>query len=410
MVVNKIDTIIVGGGQSGLSVSYYLTQKKHDHLLLDANKVAHRWRELCWDSFFMITPNWMLTLPGQVYSGNNPNGYMSKNEIVRYIEQYAKKIKAPIKENTLVKKIDRLSNDDYIITTNNGLFKANNVVIATSIFQHPKLPAIANDLPLNVLQIHSSHYKNLKQLPDGNVLVVGAGQSGCQIAEELLFSQKNVYLSTSKVPNIPRHYRGRDIAIWLNNMGRLNVSVKQLPFAKAKFLANAPSSGRNGGITLNAESLWIKGVKLLGHLEAIKGDSIYLRQDVKENLLYGREFHKNMINCVNKYIEENNINASAYSEEKDFLFSLDTSEKNRILNLKKENITSIIWCTGYKFDFDWINLPVFDDDGYPIQKNGKTAVPGLYFVGMHWQRTAKSGLLYGVGEDAALVVKEIIRE
>jgi len=353
-----------------------------------------------------VTPNWSIQLPGACYTGNDPDGFLAKAEIVEYFEQYVEKFALPVQFNTVVLSVMPIDDGGYQVTTNKKTYHANNVVIATGSFQKPKIPAFSADIPVDILQLHSGHYRNPGQLPDGAVLVVGSGQSGMQIAEELYQNGRKVYLSTGFAPRVPRRYRGRDIFAWLADTGFFEQTVDKLPSPKARFAANPQATGKDGGHNLNLHQFVCDGVTLFGHIAGAQAGKVIFRPDLKENLARIDKAEKEITAMIDKYIEANGFNApqETLPEMQDGYALEDVTE----LDLEATNINTVIWAIGYTFDYSLVQLPVTDEDGFPITQHGVTQYPGLYFVGMNWLSTRKSAILLGVNEDAEYIVAEII--
>ena len=403
-MTEQIDTVIVGGGQGGLSTSYYLVQQGREHVILEqADKAAKAWRER-WDSFTLITPNWTIRLPGAEYQGDAPDSFTARDEVVAYFKEYIERFELPIRYGIRVTSVEPVETG-YLVRTEEAEFKAANVVIATGMYQQPKIPPFSSNLSSEILQLHSSEYHKPEALPEGAVLVVGSAQSGCQIAEELYQSGRKVYLSVSSAARVPRRYRGKDITQWLDDLGFYDRTADQLPSPKAKFGGSIHGTGKDGGHTINLHQFARDGVVLLGHIQSVQEDRIELTPDLMENLAKADKFEEDVVNQVDEYIEKTGLDAPLetlpelrYGYEAEVILDLD---------LKSVGITTVIWATGYKFDFNIVRLPVFDEDGYPQQKRGVTEYPGLYFVGLPFLHTGKSGLLLGVGDDAAHVVSAI---
>lgn len=403
-MIKKIDTIIIGGGQAGLSTSYFLKKQKREHIIFEkAEQPAQVWRNR-WDSFTLITPNWMTRLPGAPYSGDDPDGFMSKEGVVEYFEDYINKFQLPIRCGISVKSVEYLG-EGYLLRTTEGDFKASNVVIATGLHQKPRIPSFNIKLSSDILQLHSSQYKNPDSLPQGAVLVVGSAQSGSQIAEELYQSGRKVYLSVSNTGRIPRRYRGKDANYWMEKMGYFKRTVNDLGSPKDKYAPSAHCTGKDGGHTINLHQFAKDGVILLGRVADIKGDQINLASDLKENLAEADQFERDFSQEVDDYIESKGLDIP--TETLPNLSDGYEMEEILELNTRKEGITSVIWATGFSFDFSWIKLPVFDEDGYPKQDCGVSDYPGLYFVGMTFLCTGISGLLAGVGDDARHIAEKI---
>ncbi len=400
-----IETIIIGGGQAGLATSYYLSQAGREHLILEASsRPAHAWREGRWDSFTFVTPNWTLRMPGMEYSGDDREGFMPREKIIGYFEQYVEQLKPPIQYRTRVASVEKLD-DGYRVDTGGQVYEADNVVVATGLFQKPKIPAFSADAPVKVVQMHSSQYRNPASLPPGAILVIGAGQSGAQIAEELYQSGRKVYLSVGRAGRAPSHYRGKDTFEWLNIIGFMDRTVDRLPNPKIKFAPNPQLSGKNGGHTLNLYQFARDGVTLLGRIAGIDGNSILLKPDLKESLAASDKFEADAINMIDGYIQQHGLDAPEdHVPDLSIGFEAPVIEK---LDLKAAGISSIIWANGYGFDFSLVKLPVFDQDGFPVQTRGVAAYPGLYFIGLPWLWKPKSGLLLGIGDDAAYITEHI---
>ncbi len=403
-MTEQVNTIIIGGGQGGLSTSYHLTQQGRDHIILEqADQVAEPWRNR-WDSFTLITPNWMTRLPGAEYQGDDPDGFSARDEVVAYFEKYVERFDLPIRYGIRVISVKPIE-AGYLVSTDEEDFETDNVVIATGLFQQPKIPLLSTNLPAEIHQLHSSEYRNPEALPDGAVLVVGSAQSGCQIAEELYQSGRRVYLSVSNAGRLPRRYRGKDVTRWMDEMGFSDRTVDQLPSPKVKFAGSAHGTGKDGGHTINLHQFARDGVVLLGHIESIQEDRIVMAPDLKENLSKADEFEADFAGKIDEYIEK--IGLDAPDETLTELRDGYMAELIPELDLKSVGITSVIWATGFKFDFSLVKLPAFDEDGYPVQQRGVSAYPGLYFVGLPFLHTRNSGLLFGVGDDAALVALAI---
>jgi len=402
----QIDTVIVGGGQAGLATSCCLKEYGRPHVILEqADRLATPWRSQRWDSFTLVTPNWQLRLPGYQYAGDEPDGYLGRDEVVAYLESYAASFQAPVRFGTRALAVAP-ANGGYQIATTAGDYLAANVVIASGFFQKPKVLPVSDNLPPSIVQIHSSSYRNPQQLPPGAVLVVGSGQSGCQIAEELYQGGRKVYLSIgASSGRAPRRYRGKDIMWWLVNMGFFERTVDKLPSPHAKFGGNPHASGKNGGHTLNLHQFVRDGVTLVGRIKGSEGATLTLAADVKDNLARIDKFEADLVKSVDDFIARSGVDAP--EEVLPQLRDGYAVEPPTSLDLNAAGVTSIVWAMGYTFDYSWIHLPLLDEDGYPQQQRGVTAYPGLYFVGLHWQHTAKSDLFLGIGEDAAYVAAHI---
>jgi len=401
----SIDTVVVGAGQAGLAASYYLKQQRHRHAVLEkASAVANAWRNQRWDSFTLVTPNFQVRMPGAEYVGNDPYGFMSLAEVVQYFDNYVQRFKLPVHCDVEVFSVEKIQ-DRYLVRTSDGDYEADNVVIATGLYQGPKIPKYSQLISPRILQIHSMDYKNPSLLPDGAVLVVGTGQSGAQIAEELYQSGRKVYLSIGSAGRVPRRYRGRDINDWFTRMCMFDTKVGELKSTADKFQPHPQISGKNGGESLNLHQFARDGVILLGHMQDACDGRLLIAPDVKETLARVDQFEVDALKAVDDYIVRNGLNAPAETVPQ--LRDGYAQEIIAELDLKTLGISTIIWATGYSFDFSFVKLPVVDSDGYPIQERGVTEYDGLYFLGMPWLHSRRSGILFGVGDDAAYIAQHI---
>jgi putative flavoprotein involved in K+ transport len=407
----RTDVVVIGAGQAGLATSYHLSQRGLEHVVLEKDRVGESWRSQRWDSFCLVTPNWTLQLPGFAYHGPDPDGFMGRDDVVAYLDSYERSFEPPIRTGVKVTSVERAAGDRFRVTAPESTMEARAVVVATGSYRRPKLPALSSRLPVEIFQIHSSQYKNPPQLPDGAALVVGTGQSGAQIAEELHESGRTLFVSVSSCPRVPRRYRGKD-AVWWGKMGGLyERTVDSLKSPAEKSACHPQSSGRRGGHDIYLRQLARDGVTLLGRVQAIDDGRLTLAPDLKENLRKADEFAENILKQLDEAVakmgmplpEDQNPRGvgAPVPHEDDPVLEVD---------VKAAGITSIIWATGYHADFSFVHAPVLDDAGKPLQRQGVTAVPGLYFVGLEWLHKPKSGLLLGVGEDAEHITSVIVGE
>jgi putative flavoprotein involved in K+ transport len=411
-MTEQVETVIIGGGQAGLALSYYLTRQGRTHLVLEQGRVGETWRSGRWDSFTLNTPNWMTQLPGFPYQGNDPDGFLPREDIVTYLEQYAASFHAPLHCGVQVTAVrQQPGGDSYLVEAKNMTFEAHNVVLATGAFSKPKLPTASASLSVDICQLHTSEYRNPQMLPSGDVLVVGTGQSGCQIAEDLYESGRQVYLSTSSCGRIPRRYCGKDTLWWLTRTGFFDKTLDQLLSPTAKFACNPHVSGNHGGHDINLRQFARQGMILLGHVQAAQGKHIILAPDLEENLAKADAFAAQITQEIDQYFTKTGMEVAANRTTAEAPSNGATSTKPILtLDLQSAGISTIIWASGYKIDFDWVQIPVFDQVGYPVHQHGVTAFPGLYFLGLHWLYKRKSALLYGVGEDAAFIASAIAQK
>ena len=403
---HRIDTVVIGGGQAGLAISYYLSREGREHVVLErAAAVANAWRNQRWDSFTLVTPNFQVRMPGAEYKGADPYGFMSLAEVVKYFDDYVERFDLPVHCKVEVFSVEKVQ-EGYLVRTSEGDYEADNVVIATGLFQSPKIPHFSAAIPADILQIHSMEYRNPSCVRDGAVLVVGTGQSGAQIAEEIYQSGRTVYLSIGSAGRVPRRYRGKDINDWFTRMGMFDTKVGELKSPRAKFAPHPQISGKNGGESLNLHQFARDGVVLLGHARDARNGQLIIAPDLKETLAKVDKVETDALKMVDDYIDRMGLNVPLENVPQ----LRDGYEQEVIteLNLQASGIATVIWATGYAFDFSLVRLPVLDADGYPLQKRGVTDYNGLYFLGMPWLHSRKSGILFGVGDDAAYLAAHIV--
>jgi putative flavoprotein involved in K+ transport len=401
-VSERVETIVIGAGQAGLSASYHLTQRGREHLVLERGEVGDTWRTKRWDGFYLNTPNWAQQLPGHEYAGPDPDAFAPRDEVVSYLEEYARRIPAPVRTGVRVSAV-RGNGDGYGVETDDGRLLARNVIVAAGAYQRPTPPAFSGAVPADVLQLHTSEYRNPEQLAPGAVLIVGGGQSGCQIADELNQAGVRTYLSVGRCGWFPRRYRGRELVYWLIDLGMAEDTVDKLPSPEARLACNPPVSGNDGGHDCHPRWLARYGTVLLGRLHGFRDGDALLAPGLEETLDWGDEFAATFKRRVDDYVREAGIDAPEDPREEEAVDAPAIDE----LDLRAAGIGTILWANGYRPDLSWIDLPVADAQGWPVQRRGVTAFPGLYFVGVHWLHKRKSALFLGVGEDAEYVVSQL---
>jgi putative flavoprotein involved in K+ transport len=396
--------IIIGGGQAGLSVSYFLKQRGIDHLVFEKHRIGHSWRSERWDSFCLVTPNWQCTLPGFHYPGTDPKGFMKKDEIVQYVESFAARFDPPIRQGVEVLKLrGGVSGRNFELTTTLGEFTAEQVVIAVGGYHVPKVPRMAERLPKGIRQVYATEYRNPQSLPEGEVLVVGTGQSGCQIAEDLHLAGRRVHLCVGGAPRTARRYRGKDVVEWLDQMGYYNLPVHEHPLKeRVRNKSNHYVTGRDGGRDIDLRKFALEGMQLHGRLHDIQDQVVTFQNDLKHNLDAADEVAESIKTTIDKYIDKHGISAPVEERYKP-VWQPDNEPTELIL--QSANVTSIIWCIGFQSDFRWIEVPVFDGRGYPSHQRGATHVDGLYFLGLPWLYTWGSGRFSGIARDAGYVAE-----
>lgn len=397
--MKKIETIIVGGGQAGLATSYCLSKHEREHLVLEqSDNTASSWRNRCWDSFTLVTPNWAFKIPGIDLGHTHRDEFMPRKMVIEVLENYATRNKLPIKYNTEVLSITQGGDQGYVVQTPRQTYAAKNVVIATGFFQKPKIPAFAGNLASTIRQIHSSEYRNTGSVGRGSTLVVGSGQSGAQVAEELLDAGRHVFLSVGTAGRAPRRYRGRDIIDWLLQAGFFDLTPDQLPPGMGKFGGVPHLSGANGGHTINLHQLAHDGVTLLGRVRDASATKVSVAGDLFRNLEISDGFESDVTRAIDELIAANGLDAPPEQlPQLRYGFDQPIIEE---LDLEKDHIDTIVWATGYTFDYSLVKLPVFDHDGFPKQRSEIADFPGLFFVGVPWMPSEKTGFLIGVGDVA----------
>lgn len=398
--------IVIGGGQSGLSISFYLKQHNIDHLVLEKHQIGHSWRARRWDSFCLVTPNWQCNLPGFPYPGDDPHGFMVKDEIVQYIEAYATAFSPPVKEGVTVERLQRSLTGQFLIATSIGEFSADQVVVATGSYHRPKIPGFAQRLPTDIQQIHSSEYKNPQSLPNKSVLVVGTGQSGCQIAEDLHLAGRQVHLCVGGAPRSPRRYRGKDVVDWLDQMNYYDLPIDQHPQKeKVRSKTNHYVTGRDGGKEIDLRQFALEGMGLYGRLQEIQGTTLRFKPDLKHNLDQADAVAESIKRTIDDFIEKQQIAAPVDPPYKP---AWEPTTEITELDYRAADIGTVIWSIGYAADFSWIDIPVFDGKGYPGHTRGVTPIPGLYFLGLPWLYTWGSGRFSGIARDAEHLANQIL--
>ena len=396
---------VVGGGQAGLSVSYCLRQRGVDHVVVEANEVGHEWRARRWDSFCLVTPNWQCKLPGYPYQGNDPDGFMVRDEIIRYLEDYVAFFQPPLVQGVRVDRMRKGADGVFELSTSAGAFTADQVVVATGPYHTRSIPALAQRLPEGVEQFHSSGYRNPDQLPDGAVLVVGTGQSGCQIAEDLHLAGRRVHLAVGSAPRVARFYRGRDCVAWLDEMGHYAKGIDVFDDADAvRMRVNHYVTGRDGGRDIDLRAFARDGMRLYGHLTGVSGTRLEFADDLKVSLDHADAVAEGIKDAIDAHIATSGI---AAPPEARYVPVWEPVEQPRELDLAEAGITSVIWSTGFRRDHRWVEIPAFDGRGYPMHWRGATSCPGLYFLGLPWQYSWGSGRFEAVGRDAEFLANHI---
>lgn len=405
----ELPVVVVGGGQAGLSVSWHLTQRGVEHVVLERHRVGHEWRTRRWDSFCLVTPNWQCDLPGHPYTGPDPDGFMVREEILDYLADYAGSFPVPLHEGVSATRLRRRPDGRYDLATSAGNLVAGQVVVATGPYQVPVTPRLAERLPAGVTQLHSSAYRNPDQLPPGDVLVVGSGQSGAQIAEDLHLAGRQVHLAVGSAPRVARFYRGRDVVAWLEDMGYYRRTIADFADADAvRFRVNHYVTGRDGGRDIDLRAFARQGMRLFGRLSSVTGNTLHFDDDLGVNLDGADKVSESIKDSIDEYLDRAGVPAPAEARYTPVWTPADATYDRR--ELAADRLAAVIWSTGFGPDHRWIEAPVFNGRGYPVHDRGVTPSPGLYFVGLPWQWTWGSGRFGGVGADAAYLAERITQQ
>lgn len=400
----SIDTLVVGAGQAGVAMSEHLVKNSVPHLVLERARIAERWRTGRWDSLVANGPAWHDRFPGLEFEGFDPDGFPDKERVAAYFEAYARKYDAPIRTGVEVRKVSRNEGGrGFIVATSDGVFEADRVVIATGAFQRPEIPPIAPSDD-GLTQIHSADYRNPAQLPDGAVLVVGAGSSGVQIADELNRSGRKVILSVGPHDRPPRAYRSLDYCWWLGVLGDWEAAT---PTPGREHVTIAVSGAR-GGQTIDFRRLAHEGITLVGRAESFKDGKVSFHPDLVENIERGDANYRAVLDRADAYAKRNSLDLPEDPEaRKTYPDPECLRNPIRDLDLAAAGVSSIVWATGYVADYGWIEVDAFDAQGKPRHQRGVSSEPGLYFLGLPYQSRRGSTFIWGVWHDAKLIADHI---
>lgn len=398
--VIRIPTVVIGAGHAGLAVSSALTALSIDHVVLERGEVANTWRKERWDSLRLLTPNWQTRLPGLEYSGDDPDGFMTMSEVVDFIDGYASLIGAPVETNTVVERVRRVD-DRYIVATHGRAWDADAVVLATGGYNKAKLPAVAADLPSGVDSISAFEYKGPGQLGDGGVLVVGASASGIQIANEIHRSGRQVTLAVGEHVRMPRTYRGRDIQWWLERVGRLDERYDEVDdIVRARHVPSPQLVGTPDRTTLDLNSLTSQGVRLVGRLAAINDGNALFSGSLRNVCALADLKQVRLLDEIDDWAASHGVDSEVDPPHR-FPETVVESDPALSLDLGSGGIQTVLWATGYRADYSWLDVPVLDRKG-EIRHDGGivTESPGLYRIGLNFLRRRKSSFIHGAEDDA----------
>jgi len=410
-VSEATEVVVVGAGQAGLAVSYLLTRADIHHQVLERGRIGESWRSQRWDSFSLNTPNWTNGLVGMEFAPDDPDGFSKTGRLTKYFEEYVRTFHLPVRPGTRIVSLETSPAGGYALKTPSTSIEAAVVVLATGAMSRPRIPALAQRLAGDFTVLSSGTYRNPGALPDGAVVVVGSGQSGCQITEDLLRAGRTVFLCASRVGRVPRVYRGREIFKWWRDMKFFEVGVEELEDPSVQFAAQPQVSGTDGGHTVSLQSLARDGATLLGRLRNIDGHVLELERNLQECIDFADAKARDFKTAIDEFIAKQGITADPPSPDPGEPELPDPGVSGEIgrLDLREAGVSAVIWCTGYDADWSWVKLDLFDDRGRPRHRAGITDVPGIYVVGFPWLSKRKSGILYGVSEDAEHIVEHIGR-
>jgi putative flavoprotein involved in K+ transport len=411
-----LDIIVIGAGHAGLSISYYLKKFNLNHIVFNQGRIGESWRNQRWDSFKLNTPNKVNLLPGQENIFSDAEGFSSVSDFVSFLESYSKTFQLPVVEKCEVKSVENIpdSKEFSVHVSENGstrYYRCKQVVVASGGQNKKNIPSFAENISPEIIQIHVSEYRNASLLPEGSVLVVGSAQSGVQVAEDLINMGRKVFISTSKVGRVPRRYRGKDIVDWLMITGffdleTINVTDPQIFMARQVQISGVGVRGH----TSSLQALARNGAVILGKIENADVNIVFLQSNAAIHVKFADQISKQTKSMIDEYIQKSQIHAPPPEED-----TADIPDETAVcasslasLNLIENNITSIIWTTGFVGDFSYLKLPIFNDDGMLKHNNGISDIEGLYFLGLPWLRKRKSGIILGIREDAEFIANKLL--
>lgn len=398
----SVEVMVIGAGQAGLSVSHELTGAGVPHVVLERNRVAQSWRDR-WDSFTLVTPNWSILLPGQSFTGDDPEGFLPRDHFVEYLERYSTSFAAPVFEGVSVTGLGAGSGSALRLETSAGELTARAVVVCSGAYSRPHRPPIAAAFPAAVRVMDAADYRSPDDVDGGRVVVVGSGQTGCQLAEELHLAGREVILACGRAPWMTRRLDGLDTFTWLDHTAFFDTPLAALPSPAARLLANPQATGRDGGHDLHYRTLQALGVRLTGRLASVDSRRITFADDLAASVAFGDARYNDMRTLLSTQLPAKGIAVPDMPDPTPF-------HARPVESLATSDVSTVIFTSGYRPDYaDWIRFPVFDDLGFPITTDGATTVPGLFFCGVHFLRNRKSAILMGIGTDATIVAGTVAR-
>jgi len=402
----SIDTIVIGAGHAGLAVSYCLTERLIDHLVVERGEVANSWRNERWDSLTLLTPNWQARLPGFSYSGNDPDGYMSMREVIEFIDAYARHCRLPVQTGTTVTSLKQNS-DGYHVMTDRGEWYCRSVVIASGACNVPAIPRVAEAIPGDIQQLTSWEYRNPGQLEEGGVIVVGASATGLQLAEEIHQSGRPVTIASGEHVRLPRVYRGRDIQWWMDATGILDEGLDEIDdINRARHLPSPQLVGSRQHQILDLNTMLSLGIKLVGRLMGVQNGTVQFSGSLRNVCALADLKMNRLLKTIDEWAEQS-PDASQFEPPERFERTTVDEEPCLAMNLDESGVRAIVWATGYRPDYSWLDVPVLDRKGMIRHDGGVADSPGMYVLGMPFLRHRKSSFIHGAEDDARFVTQHL---
>jgi putative flavoprotein involved in K+ transport len=395
--VGTTDVVVIGAGHAGLAASYFLSRQSIDHVVLERGEIANSWRTERWDSLKLLTPNWQSRLPGFEYAGEDPDGFMSMPEVIQFIEEYAKYAAAPVKTHTTVQSVQRHL-DTYRVVSNRGVWHAKAVVIASGACNIANKPRVSEAVPEGIASLTAHDFRNADQLERGGVLIVGASATGLQFADEIRKAGHEVTIATGEHVRLPRTYRGRDIQFWMHSTGLLNQSYEEIDdVSRARGLPSPQLVGSHDAPILDLNRLSDNGVKVVGRLMGINNGTAQFSGSLRNVCALADLKMRRLLEAIDDWIEHNPVLCDAPER---FEPTRVDDNPSLLLDLENSNVRTIIWATGFRPDYSWLDVPVLDRKGRIRHEGGVVDMPGMYVLGLPMLRRRKSSFIHGIEDDA----------